>query len=225
MADWSDEIYKYVVGCGLGFNTRTNQYKVIRVFDQYILNPITRKEEYDSTKAEIHTLGSGSWESMGDLISFNLDDDEQFQSVPFPSHENDDTVGLSTVDNMSMGVLQGCLCICDASDGDSIHVWFMKKHGVQQSWTKMFSIDTLHDERLSNCLYLPMNCLKDGAVLMFNYSESALVCFDPKGSKFKYLGVRGVKSEFDAIAYSPSFIPLKDDVVGDNVVVLNISSR
>ncbi|XP_059649214.1 F-box protein At3g07870-like [Cornus florida] len=245
--------------CGFGFSPKANQYKVIRMFQQWIADPITGSERYGSS-AEINTLGTGSWRSIGDapfscyrltfptylkgclhwfclnsktsnyIASFNFDD-EQFQWVPPPPRHHDVfddscTVSLNTVSNVSMGVLKGCLCMSDASSYCPIVIWVMKKYGVKKSWRKMFSIDTGNCERWPIDLYQPINYLKNGTLLMFQYFTSSLICYDPKRSQeLKYLKLRGVKSKFEAIAHIPSFISLKEAIVGDNVVVLNINSR
>ncbi|KAL6286232.1 hypothetical protein ACE6H2_010622 [Prunus campanulata] len=86
----------------LGFSPRTNEYKVMRILKEQTPNP--------NKVAEIHTLGTGSWKSVGtarcsdselsfptcvkgmlywfcdkwsgcSVISFDLDT-EEFQSVP-----------------------------------------------------------------------------------------------------------------------------------------------
>ncbi|XP_059649211.1 F-box protein At3g07870-like isoform X2 [Cornus florida] len=124
---------------------------------------------------------------------------------------------------VSMGILKGCLWICEASN--YINIWVMKKYGVQESWTKLFAIDTINDPRWSVGLYQPIKYLEDGAILMFHYFTSTLICYDPDGPKLKYLKIHGTKMKFEAIVHSPSFISLKEAVVGDNAMVLNIYSR
>ncbi|XP_059649194.1 F-box protein At3g07870-like [Cornus florida] len=241
---------KGLAGCGFGFSPRTNQYKVIRMICQMIFGESSLT---NLRRTEIHTLGTGSWKSIGGcpdplyglafptylegcihwicieprtfpnyIVSFNFDN-EQFQSVPPPPRKSDGTDELSfeAMSNVSMGVLEGCLCICEASN--YINIWIMKKYGVQESWTKIFSIDT--DERCPIGLYQPIKYLKDGALLMFHYFTSSLNCYDPNEPKFKCLKVFGIDSKFEAIAHIPSFISLKEAVTGDNAVVRNIYSR
>ncbi|XP_059650503.1 F-box protein At3g07870-like [Cornus florida] len=240
---------KDFVDCGFGFSPRTNQYKVIRIFNEWVHG---RKREFFRI-TEIYTLGTGSWKCIDDglsssyklafptylkgflhwlclgftssdyIVSFSFDD-EQFQSVPPPPLKNHDANWdrLSMMRNVSMGVLEDCLCICEASN--YINIWVLKEYGVPESWTKMFSIDTLTDDRWPIGLYQPINYLEEGAV-MFYYFTSSLICYDPNGPKFKHLKTFGIRSKFEAIAHIPSFIPLEEAVVGDNVVVLNIYSR
>ncbi|XP_059649203.1 F-box protein At3g07870-like isoform X2 [Cornus florida] len=272
----NDEKTPYFVDCGFGFSPRTNQYKVIRMFERWIGDPPTHvmgvhtpamgRINY-SKEIEIYTLGEGSWKSIGDapfcyskllsptylegcvhwllclesgggstvyIVSFSFDN-EQLQLFPSPPRENDKSdiycaaiiAGLSKKPNVSMGVLDGCLCICDASgyDNDTIDIWVMKKYGVRESWTKVFSIDNQPHQGRSRGLYQPINYLKNGAVLMFHYLKCVLICYDTERSKFKYLKICGAESKFEAISYAPSFISLKEAIVGDNVAVLNMSSR
>ncbi|XP_059653780.1 F-box protein CPR1-like [Cornus florida] len=167
------------------------------------------------------------------IVSFSFDN-EQLQLFPSPPHEHDgsdEDDDISMVNscvkyNVSMGVLEGCLCICDASSHDFIDMWVMKIYGVQESWTKMFTLDNQPDQRWPNGLYQPINYLKNGAVVMFRqFVKCALICYDPERPNIKYLKICGAESKFEAIPYVPSLISLKDAIVGENVVVLNISSR
>ncbi|XP_059649623.1 uncharacterized protein LOC132295384 [Cornus florida] len=102
--------------------------------------------------------------------------------------------------------------------------------GYEEIWCsrvldKTVTLDTLPDGRSPRCLDQPPSYQKDGAVLIFDYSRSGLIYYDPKGPKFRYFKIKGVNSKFEAIAYIPSFISLKDAIVGDDAKVLNINSR
>ncbi|XP_059649215.1 F-box protein At3g07870-like [Cornus florida] len=211
-----DENSKYFGDCGFGFSPKANQYKVIRMFQRLIRDPVTGWERYGRS-IEINTLGTGSWRSIGDapfssyrltfptylkgcihwfcldskssnyIVSFNFDN-EQFKWVPPPPREyveydydefnETGKISLSTMCNVSMGVIKDCLCISDASSYCPIDIWVLKKYGVQESWTKMFSIDTDTDERWPIGLYQPINYLKNGTLLLFQYFTSSLICYD-----------------------------------------------
>ncbi|XP_059653779.1 F-box protein At3g07870-like [Cornus florida] len=184
--------------------------------------------EFSSTD---YMFSFGKSSSTDYIVSFNFDT-EQLQLFPSPPHEYDNSdedddigmVGLSTKHNVSMGVLEDCLCICDANY-DPIYIWVMKEYGVRESWTTLFSIDNQLDQGWPYGLYQPINYLKNGAVLMFHYLKCAVVCYDPERPTLKYLTIHGAESNFEAIVYVPSLISLKDAIIGDNVVVLNVSSR
>ncbi|XP_059650501.1 F-box protein At3g07870-like [Cornus florida] len=159
------------------------------------------------------------------IVTFDLDS-ERFQSVLQLPHEyHSEGSSDKGTRKVSMGVLGGCLCICDASGYSPIDIWVMKKYGVQESWTNLFSIDTICDERWPYGLYQPINFIKNGTVLIFHYFKSALIHYDDRRLRFRYLKVRGAKSRFEAIAHIPSFLSLKDAVVGDKAVVMNVNTR
>ncbi|KAF7153970.1 hypothetical protein RHSIM_Rhsim01G0071900 [Rhododendron simsii] len=67
----ADESSKKFIDSGLGFSPKTNEYKVIRMFDRQersyerIREPITGREFYSGRVAEIHTLGTRSWKRIG----------------------------------------------------------------------------------------------------------------------------------------------------------------
>ncbi|CAL5346050.1 unnamed protein product [Camellia sinensis] len=70
-----------------------------------------------------------------------------------------------------------------------------------------------------------MSYLRNGAILFFHRMSNAVYYYDPKKWELIFLKLSGIKSRFEAIAHIPSFISLKDIVMGDNLAVLNIKSR
>lgn len=236
------ENQKVTINCGIGFSPKANQYKVVRIFDQGTSCPLWM--------TEVHTLGSSSWKIIGTspwsaygqlafptyvegalywfyesfdyvIVSFALDN-ENFQPVPPLPFQR------AQYRNVSMGVLGDCLCVCDAY-GICINVWVLKNHGAKKSWKKKITIKTDHfgfdGERWPSGLYKPMKYFKDGGLLLFNYRTNALIYHHPKTHRFIFLKLRGIKSNFSAISHVPSFISLKDILVGDDVNILNINSR
>lgn len=241
------ENQKVTIHCGLGFSPKTNRYKVVRIFDQGTAHPIRM--------TEVHTLGTSSWKIIGSspssackqlafptyvegalywfyhdsldhgILSFDLDN-EKFQSVPPLPFQREKYFNYN-MNYVSMGVLGGCLCLCDSYDL-CIKVWVMESFGAQKSWSKKISIDTDcsgNGERWPSGLYKPMKYLKDGGLLMFNCRTNSLIYYHPVDFTFMYLKLRGIKSKFEAITHVPSFISLKDILVGDDVAVLNIKLR
>ncbi|KAJ7963862.1 F-box family protein [Quillaja saponaria] len=221
-----------LVGSGLGFDPKTNQFKV----------------------AEMHILGTGSWKSVGaapfaqeckfptylnGAIHWLLDlfdskqrivcfdfESEDFELLPFPSSlydriETEDKV----IRNISFGALRGFLYICDDSTSFQTDIWEMKEYGVPESWSKVLKIDSCYIKQVGfRGQYKLMNFLTNGAVLMYN-SAGRLIYFDPKEERIIYLKVQGAQCRCEAIALVPSLISLKDAVRGDDVEVLNVNSR
>jgi hypothetical protein len=122
-----------------------------------------------------------------------------------------------------MGVLNGHLCICDAAEFGRVCIWAMKKHGVRESWSKVFSIDTETEQRCPQGLYHPLKKFKNGAILMY-HARNYLLYYDPSRKEHKYFKIR-IESNFEVVVCIPSFSLLKDAVMGDNVKVLNVKSK
>ncbi|VVA40278.1 PREDICTED: F-box [Prunus dulcis] len=228
-----------LIGSGLGFSPRTNEYKVVRILKERTPDP--------NKIAEIHTLGTGSWKSVGtapfsdaelsfptcvkgmlywfcdrwtgcSVISFDLDT-EEFQSVPsLPFLEDDCDVG--------MGDLEGSLCLCE-TESFEINVWVMNDSGPQKLWMKKLSIRTGFSGRWPDGVYIPMKYFENDGLLMFNSSVNAFFYYHPGNhSPFIYLKLREInKFSSEAISHVPSFISLKDILVGKDVEILNINSR
>ncbi|KAL6989805.1 hypothetical protein U1Q18_015556 [Sarracenia purpurea var. burkii] len=156
------------------------------------------------------------------IVSFNFDS-ESFQSVPPPPLKYA-KINFDMCWKISLGVLGGQLCICDCYNCEYSEVWTMEKYGIQGSWRKVFHSNTLTDGgRRLYCQYEPMSRLRNGAILLFDSVNNAVLYCDPKNEQFKCLKLRGIKSKFKAFAHIPSFISLKDAVMGDNLSVLNIT--
>lgn len=148
---------------------------------------------------------------------------EQFQLMPAPPYKYN-SLDVDDKDLISMGVLNGDLCICDASKFGSIRIWVMKKYGVPKSWTKVFSIDTENGQRWPHGLYHPLKKFKNGAILMY-HARNCLLYYDPSRKEHKYFKVRGSESNFEVVVCIPSLSSLKDALMRDNLEVLNVNSR
>ncbi|KAF7137913.1 hypothetical protein RHSIM_Rhsim07G0064200 [Rhododendron simsii] len=240
------------IHCGLGFSPKMNQYKVIRFREAFF----SREGEIGSM-TEIHTLGTGSWKRVfnvpsslyynkgsptylngslhwiyteekgsNSIVSFNFDN-ENFQSVPPPPFK----ICKSLMDmnaELVLGVLRGCLSVCDGSGFEKLKIWVMKEYGVQESWSKEFCFITQTNEgRWIYGTYDPICLLRNGAVVLFHSLSGALFYHDPKKHGFKFLKPQdGFKtSKYVAIAHISSFISLKDVVKAQNMAVLPTKSR
>ncbi|KAK9284229.1 hypothetical protein L1049_023398 [Liquidambar formosana] len=150
------------------------------------------------------------------IVAFDFEN-ERFQVVPPPPHFG---AGQKVdISEMKMGILGGSLCISHFSSNGHLDVWVMMDYGVQGSWTKAISIGPF-----PSGLYQRIKYQNNGEILMFNRG-TAPVSYNPVRKSFSYLKFHGIVSDFDAIAHIPSFVSLKDVVVGDTVVVLNVKSR
>lgn len=250
--EWDEDRERSLsIHCGLGFSPKMNLYKVVRICE-----PIFSKERERGRMTEIHTLGTGSWKRVSNvpsslhgklgsptylngslhwlcsgkkgsnsIVSFNFDI-EKFQSIPPPPFK----LCKSVMDmnwEMVLGVLRGCLCICDGSGFEKLKIWVMKEYGVKESWSQEFCFITQTNEgRWIYGKFDPICYLSNGAIVLFHSLRGALFYHDPKKHGFKFLKPQyGYKSKFEAIAHIPSFMSLKNVVKGHNRAVLPTKSR
>lgn len=230
-------------GSAFGFSSITNQYKVVRSSYRVAIDPVTGLQmsgDYD--EAEIYTIGEGLWRSIGKIPytivndSFDsllngafhwLDFDhsrpeliccfdfgsEQFQVVPEPS----EFVPLEKhlLGYMRVGVLRGCLSICDFSKKDHVAIWVMKDYGVKESWSKDLVIENIYDRKEWDC-YEPIMILKNGKILML-FNRNALLLYDPMLECFEDVHIYGIGSDFHGISHVPSLVSLRDVAKGENL--------
>ncbi|KAL3645397.1 hypothetical protein CASFOL_010577 [Castilleja foliolosa] len=120
----------------------------------------------------------------------------------------------------SIGVLGGCLCVTD--DSRYFDIWVMKEFGCRESWTKLFSIDmeSIMGMYIQNPLRL-LQILGDGKILMIR-DYNVLVKFDPETKDFRFLEINSRCTPDKVVVYTPTFVPLKDILMVDNLTVRNL---
>ncbi|CAK8564709.1 unnamed protein product [Lathyrus sativus] len=110
------------------------------------------------------------------IVSFDLAK-ESFQKIFLPHHGRRDGC------NLTLLVWKDCLgIICDHD------VWVMKTYGVQESWTKLFSVSYLEDPRMSCILTKALYIFEDDKLLLELQEEKRrrkLIVYNPKNGTFK----------------------------------------
>ncbi|KAJ9536588.1 hypothetical protein OSB04_un000237 [Centaurea solstitialis] len=172
---------------GFGVGSVTGEYKVVRTF------PKLFDLDDDEIQAEVYTLGTGQWRSLGGppyqltgpfggtflndhchwivnkknapemICTFDLNK-ETFQLFPSPPIEN------SYIHPRSLGVLKGCLCTSDFYDFQ-LTIWVMKEYGIKKSWHKEVVITDAVSRGLEWSLVHPISLihgLEDGSILIVN---------------------------------------------------------
>ncbi|KAM0985059.1 hypothetical protein ACFX13_012593 [Malus domestica] len=214
---------------GLGFSSAMNEYKVLRMTN--------------GTEAEVYTIGSGVWRSIGnapgdiDQLPFNAFlhgalhwvsysskspefihsfdfETEQFRPLPVPSLPVN-----QFSDCFLLEVIGGCLHLCVFGDDCSkFDMWVMKEYGVQKSWTKVLVFEKLYDcvEELCCDVYEPIMYLSNGEILML-YNNRAIVCYNGERKSFREIKITWTQAPFEAIAYSPSFVSLYNVSNGEDM--------
>ncbi|CAH1444703.1 unnamed protein product [Lactuca virosa] len=210
------EIYADVT-YGFGVSSVAREYKVIRIL-QKSLSP-----------AEVYTLGTGQWRSLGHVPYWftgrcgqflnghahwtirdqdsskkicALDfDKETFELFPSPPPEE------AFIYFDCLGVVRGCLCRCDTYYS-KFTVWVMKEYGVKKSWHKEFVIERCMDPNLDllrvEPLY-PIEGFEDGTILMASYQNKVFV-YCPQRKTIVDREVFG--GYFYGLSYHPSFLRL-----------------
>ncbi|KAF9665966.1 hypothetical protein SADUNF_Sadunf16G0180000 [Salix dunnii] len=105
---------------GFGFSPVTNQFKVTRMMiSQFAHDAHTGEERYAGRVTEVHNLAIHSSVSV-------------FQARPMGKSVVYEAKG--TMPDVSMGVLGGCLCICDASSYHPINVKVRRVETAESSF-------------------------------------------------------------------------------------------
>ncbi|CAB4262854.1 unnamed protein product [Prunus armeniaca] len=216
---------KTLLNCSNG----TNEYKLLQMTN--------------GTEAEIYTIGTGVWRSVGnapgdiDQLPFNPFlhgalhwvsysstvpdfihsfhfEREQFRPLPVPS-----LLGNRFSDCYILEVVGGCLCLSVFDDDYSkFDMWVMKEYGVQESWTKVLVFGNLYEcpeERICH-VYEPIMFLRNGEILLL-FNNCAVVCYNQETKSFREIRITWTRSPFEAIAYSPSFVSLYNVSKGEEV--------
>ncbi|KAH6754748.1 hypothetical protein C2S53_020632 [Perilla frutescens var. hirtella] len=230
------------MGLWFGCSPGGSQYKVLRIFSTLTGRPweMGFKQEF---WAQVHVVGSSSWRDIEDqppsesltwdtcftlvngtvywlcrysgqskFILFFDFQEEKFGEILPPLEFG---TGWPTNQHcMSIGVLGGCLSV--TVNTESLDVWVLKKCDSEESWTKQFVIDSLIEGPLK-----PLQMLSDSHVLMIR-RDLLLVCYDANEKTFQYIKFDGFVSVCRSVMLHPSFVPLKDALRVNSVMVQNM---
>ncbi|XP_058203836.1 F-box/kelch-repeat protein At3g23880-like [Rhododendron vialii] len=209
--------------CGFGYDTSTDDYKVVLVFKG------GSNRDYHRNKVAVYTLRADSWRRIADcpnsvivagkgkfvsgalhwtvrgsssdelIVSLDLAK-ETYGEVSQPDY-NSNGGFLSTMD-----VLSGYLCmLCRQWRNHGVHVdlWVMKEYGIRESWTKLVAI---HDVTHPLCgeYFTPKCILNNGDVLMV--VGMRLVRYNPNDGTFSYLKIRGFFPNYSVYPYIESLV-------------------
>ncbi|KAH8512255.1 hypothetical protein H0E87_009466 [Populus deltoides] len=189
------------VASGLGFSLKSNQYKLLRIFDVGYGHGFDNLRSH-GRQAEIYTLGKGSWR-------------EQFEFVSLPPYSAANHKGIS---DLRMQGLGGCISVCDFSCAEYFDIWLLKDFGGKKKiWSKDYRIHMLHGK-----VHQPIRILNNEEILMIQGSN-AMVSYNHLRMKLRRHKICGIQSNFGASIHIPSFVSLKDIVGGDEVEVLSMT--
>jgi len=190
----TNDLFKPQPNFSFGYNSLTDNYKVIVVFkyDKWIGRWVKKIE------LKLHTLGTNFWRSIKKfpfgavrfdmlgkfvggainwlvfkdsyrrtscfIVAFDLGK-ESYQKVLLPNRRVD------VIDFPTLAVLKGCLSVTYGDD-----VWIMKEYGNKESWIKLFTMSYAKDPRYCSAHPKAIYIFEDDQVLLkcvgnfnFNY--------------------------------------------------------
>ncbi|XP_075670006.1 F-box/kelch-repeat protein At3g06240-like [Castanea sativa] len=222
----------------LGFSSKTKEFKLLRFFKQqghshniYMAEVHTLGTDSWRSIGEAPNIihysalhgtffnGALHWFVVNDdetsLCCFNLGN-EQFQPFPRPSQfAKCWKISHKMRNMMSMGAVKDQLFLCHPFNNSVLELWVMGDCGVSESWTRMHVITTSVTPKA-------IAFLDNGEILMLKYiycqefltlhHHFDLVSYNPKEGSFRKI-TTNMKEEYQIVAYTPSFLSLKDAAV------------
>ncbi|TYG50673.1 hypothetical protein ES288_D10G194100v1 [Gossypium darwinii] len=155
-----------------------------------------------------------SFGGAGEFInSFDIDT-EQFGIAPPPDHFQE--LDKVFTEYTTTGVLGDCLFICYFPDFVEFDIWVMKEYGVKESWTKQFVIKDMYPKGYGWDIYQPMLVLSNGEIFMLLNNEE-ITCYNQKRRHMRGAKSFRIRSQFDAIAYTPCLASLYNVAKGEQI--------
>lgn len=222
---------------GLGYSAVTDEYKVLQTFYPLV------ESDHRYVEVEICTIGTGAWRSIGigpkDLVTLPFNSflngslhwstcttngsqfihafnfvTERFGAVPPPPRFSQENKKFT--DLMRIGVLGGCLYAIFFESSLRFDIWVMKQYGVKESWSIQYAVENLYPRQHSWDLYEPVVVLRNGEILLV-YNSDLVVCYNPQRKGLRGSKMFRTRSQFNAIAYTPSLVSLYVVAKGEQI--------
>ncbi|XP_074375848.1 F-box protein At3g07870-like [Apium graveolens] len=220
------------VSYGFGFIAARNQYKVVRFYQGgYPLNQDLYKSD-----CEVYTLGTGMWRSLGQVpvglggcqngvfLNGNLhwlahdqhhitsdlvctfDLEREFSELAASAPLVDENMNSAF---RSLGVLGGCLCLCDNTSECEFVIWVRQDYGMKECWTKEIVIENDFETQLYKTVHV-LTVLTGGSILMVVHNGH-MFTYHRESKTLQRLDISWTKdfSICNVMVYVPSFIRLK----------------
>lgn len=210
---------------GFGFDSSTNDYKVVRIV--YVHS----RKFHGPPEVELYTLSTGSWRRISApgirflvcldwshtflngathwfahnpgngrslIVSFDMGN-EVFGEIVLPRSIASKPLTVS----ISISVFKGFLSLIQHCQymGNKCCIWVMEEYGVAESWVKHFTID------LNGVLGKVFGFRKNGEVLM-RTKEDYLVSYNLETKQILNTGIHGIPRFFYANNYTESLVLL-----------------
>ncbi|XAR62781.1 hypothetical protein NMG60_11017654 [Bertholletia excelsa] len=221
--------YGCLVTYGFGYDESIDDYKVVGIF------LIAGSGGSNDREVKVYTMRTNSWRKIGDfphgitldgsgkfangklhwaagadtgssyswvIVSLDLAK-ETYGEVPQPSYDE----GAS---DLTLGVLNGCICVLSRYPGVHAEVWIMNEYGRRESWTKLVAIPYLPGPGHYECLW-PIWLSNNGEILLEH--EFQLAVYNPKDGTFRYPTIHNLCGPFRIVTYAESLVLLDADNV------------
>ncbi|PIM98049.1 hypothetical protein CDL12_29472 [Handroanthus impetiginosus] len=208
-------------GSGIGYDCAADDYKVVMIDKQIRHGESVYQTFVYSLKSDswrmikdcpyyIWPLGQGvylngalHWRSSDVIIALDLET-EDYTTLPLLS-EPFERRAPQGEDLVAMG---GCLfLICDYIIG-RLDGWMMKDYGVENSWTKLFSISKPDGINSLGCLK-PIAYLKNKGQVLLQYA-TRFFWVDIEKNSAKKVTINGLPDNFSSQSFQESLVRLND---------------
>ncbi|CAJ2638485.1 unnamed protein product [Trifolium pratense] len=194
---------------GFGYDSFTDSYKVVVVFEYHIYDRFgmrIRKSQvkdfpFDGVLIEksgkfvsgtLNWLASFKLYRLSPCFIVSLDlKNESYQKVLLPDFG--DVKDVYTW--LTMSVFRDCLCVTTGHEvSGKKDVWVMKEHGNKESWTKLFTIPEVVDHTISYAYVKPVYSFEDNQVLLkfTGNFELNLFVYDYGSGTFKFTNFQNI---------------------------------
>ncbi|GAV81177.1 FBA_3 domain-containing protein [Cephalotus follicularis] len=209
----------------IGSDSKTNDYKVLCIWKTFYDDRFTVTQ-----RSALYSLNADSWkETRSDfsvrcsnrtfnivnsvhyctshtdnyIVAFDMVD-EVFSKISMPPFDLSSNYGCDSV-----GVLNGNLVVVSSPYVELINrnvdIWVMKEYGVQESWTKQFTIGPISAHYSAHCS--PMALWKNGGLLLFD-KITELFAYDPDTQEIKKTQVHSTLFTQKNFIYMESLVSL-----------------
>ncbi|KAK2965075.1 hypothetical protein RJ640_012549 [Escallonia rubra] len=149
-------------------------------------------------KNAVHTIGTKGFIREGDrvIVAFKAGTKE-FSVVPKME---------KCYTDVSVDVLEGCLCLLGGYGQYCTDVWVMRDYGVKESWTRLFTIapPVVGAYRILS----PLAYSRCRGEVLLNFNDKKLIWYDLRKKSVRDAPVRGLPSMCSAEVYVKSLVLL-----------------
>ncbi|OMO88540.1 hypothetical protein COLO4_20224 [Corchorus olitorius] len=220
-----------------GFSVKTNQYKVVQTFYVY----------GEGSKAELYTVGTGSWKSLGnapycsnlgytrfntflhgachwvEYLNFNLND-QKIKIVCF-DFENDMFRDLPSPpqfkpekdDLLMLGVIEDSLCACCFREDSYQFDIWVMK---DYGVKESWTMQFRIEDTFfpySRGDYYCPLILLKNGRMLMSCSDEEVICYNLKENRLMVTDIYAKGDRFSIIAYTPCFVSLKDVAIVEQI--------